>query len=221
MVGHQYVYKPAVQEFKRRLPQAVGPLSRLSLTVNNRLRAREDVDIVYDLGPHALSLLHDLVGAPPRWLQATAVTAAGRPWHPEWLGLSLVYGDDVQAAVTLSWLDPRKTFELTATGPLGELTYREVSLRRTTLRRAKRSPAGVLWAEEYDVDEGPAIPDAVTVELHTFLDCVERRQTPPTDAAHAVRIVSWLEAVRASAQDGRRRFIRPNEEDHDRRLRAV
>ncbi|MFN2114082.1 MAG: Gfo/Idh/MocA family protein, partial [Anaerolineae bacterium] len=109
MVGHTFAYNPAV-ELLRELVLA-GELGRLYYVNSARLNLglfQPDINVIWDLAPHDLSILLYVLGQMP-----LSVRAHGESYVQSGVEdvawLTLEFPDDVTAHVHASWLDPCKT----------------------------------------------------------------------------------------------------------------
>ena len=117
MVGHTFQFNPAVRELRRRL--ASGELGRIYYIHSARLNLglyRPDVDVVWDLAPHDVSILNYLLDSQPSSVIAWGDALAFGDVHD----LAYIRLEYTKAKVTgyahLSWLDPRKTRTVTVVG---------------------------------------------------------------------------------------------------------
>jgi predicted dehydrogenase len=213
MVGHTFQFNPALRELRRRL--RAGELGRIYYIHSARLNLglyRPDVNVVWDLAPHDISILNFLLDATP---------AAVDAW-----GASLAFGgvEDVayirleyeQPKVTgcahLSWLDPRKTRTVTVVGSEKMAVYDD--LAEEPLRIFDR---GVWCAEgcapsherpplyRYGDIVAPHIrPDEpLAVQDRHFVDSIRHNTPPETSGEQALGIVATLEAIDRSIRQRR------------------
>ena len=117
MVGHTFQFNPAVRELRRRL--ASGELGKIYYIHSDRLNLglyRPDVNVVWDLAPHDISILNYLLDSQPNAVIAWGDALAFGDIHD----LAYVRLEYTSPKVTgyahLSWLDPRKTRTVTVVG---------------------------------------------------------------------------------------------------------
>src|SRR5207248_1328814 len=108
MVGHTFVFSPPVRKIKELLDAGVvGPIYYVETTRVNLGLFQKDVSVLWDLGPHDLSILL-------YWLQEVPaqVSARGRSFLGEALEdvafVTLEFPSGILAQMQLSWLAPSK-----------------------------------------------------------------------------------------------------------------
>lgn len=205
MVGHTFQFNPAVRELRRRL--VAGELGEIYYIHSARLNLglyRPDVNVVWDLAPHDISILNYLLDASPK-----AVTA----W-----GASLAFGgvEDlayvrleyenprVTGYVHLSWLDPRKTRSVTVVGSEKMAVYDDVAEERLRIfDRGVEGCEGQTPSHERppsyrygDIVTPHIRPDEpLALQDRHFVDSIRANSAPETDGEHARNIVAVLEAI--------------------------
>src|SRR5262249_30688072 len=108
MVDHTFLFTGAVQTIRQRVNS--GKLGRIcyfdSMRVNLGL-FQPDVNCLWDLGPHDLSIIDHLLDD-----DVVAIDVAGychvNPTSPDMVYLTLHYARDVVAHFNLSWMSPVK-----------------------------------------------------------------------------------------------------------------
>ena len=213
MVGHTFLYNPAVRELRRRLQ--AGDLGDILYIHSSRLNLglyQRDVDVVWDLAPHDISVLNYLVGAKPSCVSA---------W-----GESLAFGHVIDLAqfrleydnphvvgfAHVSWLDPRKTRKLTVVGSQKMAIFDDLAEER--LRIYERGVGAVdepplpdrpltyrygdIIAPHISTDEPLAVQDQHFI--HRILDGAP----PETDGTTGLAVVAIVEAIRESIRQDRR-----------------
>lgn len=212
MVGHTFLYNPAVRELRRRLQ--AGDLGEVLYVHSARLNLglyQPDVDVIWDLAPHDISVLNFLLNSRPSIVSA---------W-----GESLAFGDvndlaqfrlefdhpHVVGFAHVSWLDPRKTRKITVIGSEKMAVYDDLAEERLRIYErglgAMDEPPspdrrltyryGDIIAPHIADDEPLAVQDRHFV--HRILD----RRTPETDGATGLIVVAILEAIEQSIQQRR------------------
>jgi predicted dehydrogenase len=128
MAGHTFEFNPAVRELRRRMDQ--GELGEIYYIHSARLNLglyRSDVNVVWDLAPHDISIMNYLLRSTP-----TVVSAWGSS-HACGEVKDLAYVRLQYAAVGVvgyahvSWLDPRKTRRITVVGSRKMAVYDDLA----------------------------------------------------------------------------------------------
>jgi predicted dehydrogenase len=78
MVDHTYLYHPAWIELKRRLPN-LGPIEAIRSSGGNRGPFRTETTVLWDWGPHDISMCIDLIGGVPEIVSARRLRTEKTP----------------------------------------------------------------------------------------------------------------------------------------------
>ncbi len=187
MVGHVYLFNPAVQRAKELLDeQALGRLSYLSMVRTNLGPVRTDVTAAWDLASHDLSIATYWLGSGPLTVSATGHSGAAF--------ITLTYPNEVLVNIHCSWLTPRKVRDITVVGERRVLRFDDLDSKQPL--SLFDSATGALGL--------PFVPQAepLALEHAHFLECVAEGRTPLTDAALGLEVVKTLEAITTSMQAG-------------------
>src|SRR5215813_5211745 len=106
MVGHTFEYSPAVQELRKLIQN--GDLGRIYCVEAERVNLglfRTDINVIWDLAPHDLSILLYLLGKTPEQIKVQA-HAHIQPNIHDVAHLELNYADGMNAHIHVSWLHP-------------------------------------------------------------------------------------------------------------------
>jgi predicted dehydrogenase len=213
MVDHTFVYTSVVGKIRELVAQ--GSLGQLfyydSVRVNLGL-FQHDVNVLWDLAVHDLSIMDFVLGRPPKMIAATGVASV--PGQPESLAyLTCFFDDNLLAHFHVNWLSPvkiRKTFiggshkmiewddmELSEKLRVYDKGITIASGAENVYQLKVGYRAGDMWA--------PHIPnlEALQVEARHFVDCATSGRRPTTDGHAGLRVVRILEAASKSvAQHG-------------------
>ena len=116
MVGHTLVYNPAVNEL-RRLVQG-GELGKIYSIEAERVNLglfRSDINVIWDLAPHDVSVLLYLLDKKPQEIKVQA-HAHLQPRIHDTAHLDLAFADGMTAHIHVSWLHPCKIRRVTVIG---------------------------------------------------------------------------------------------------------
>lgn len=205
MVGHVYLFHPAVQAVKALLEQ--GELGALRLVTMARLNlgpVRPDVDAAFDLMSHDLALADHWLQATPLAVSAVGAFARGGAFADSVLATAR-YPGEVQVQLHASWLHPRKVREVTLVGTRQLLSFDDLSPQAPlTLHPLEQG----LFAPSLRsaVSSSPQVPpgEPLLAETRHFVECVLRRRPPLADAARATAVVRTLCALQRSMRAGGR-----------------
>ncbi|HYU74974.1 MAG TPA: Gfo/Idh/MocA family oxidoreductase [Ktedonobacteraceae bacterium] len=123
MVGHTFEYSPAVNEL-RKLVQS-GDLGKIYCVETERLNLglfRSDINVIWDLASHDVSILLYLFNKRPEWIRVQA-HAHLQPHIHDTAHLDLNFADGMTAHIHVSWLHPCKIRRVTVIGDLRMAVY--------------------------------------------------------------------------------------------------
>ena len=214
MVGHTFMYNPAVEEL-RRLVQS-GELGHIyyvdAIRVNLGL-FQPDINVMWDLAPHDLSILEYVLDMSPVRVSAHGGAYVRGSVH-DVIYLALEYPNGLLAHVHVSWLNPSKVRRFTVVGDQRMAVYDDVEATEKVriFNRGVDSPAHISSFGEFQLSYrygdvvSPYIrwSEPLAVECRHFAEAIMEGTKPRSDAHHAVRIVRIMEAADESlTSDGR------------------
>ena len=215
-VDHTFVYTGAVRKIKDLIQ--TGALGRIyyydSVRVNLGLFQR-DVNVIWDLAVHDLSIMDHVLPMQPSALSVTAARhVAGQPEDVAYL--TLFFEDSTIAHIHVNWLAPVKVRRTLIGGSSKMIVYDDLEpsekikvydkgLRLDDQPGARHQMlvgyrAGDMWSPQIEITE------ALQTEAKHFVDCIERAQRSQTDGEAGFRIVRMLEAA-AESMAGRGRVV--------------
>ena len=214
MVDHTFVYTSAVAKV-RELARG-GDLGELyyydSVRINLGLFQR-DVNVLWDLAVHDLSIMDDVLGEAPVAVSATGL--AHVPGEPENIAyMTMYFGGRLIAHVHANWLAPVKVRRTLVGGSRRMIVFDDLEAsekikvydRGISLHPSPENVyqmmvgyrAGDMWAPQLPLTE------ALQTEARHFVECVQTKGTPRTDGHAGLRVVRLLEAASQSmATQGR------------------
>ena len=206
MVGHTFEFNPAVQELRRRLDH--GELGEVYYIHSSRFNIdlyRSDVNVIWDLAPHDISIMNYLLRSVP-----TSVTAWGSAeGHIDVAYVRLDYGRiGATGYVHVSWLDPGKVRQVTVVGRNKMAAYNDMAtegrlriFERTTVDPGPGA-SNPGWPPSYRYGDGAAaavdFKEPLAVEDQHFVDCIRGRTAPEADGFNGLVVVATLEAAERS-----------------------
>jgi len=133
LVGHVYLFDPAYIKTKKLLKD-IGSIKSISYEAENNGPFRTDMSILWDLGPHAISLIMDIYDKAPYQIMAWGLENL-RPKTGlfDLVTLRLKFSDQNEAFIKLSWLYPIKRRELIIVGSKSTLVYNDLLTNRVIL----------------------------------------------------------------------------------------
>jgi predicted dehydrogenase len=207
MVGHTFLFNPAVERVKRLIDGGdLGRVLYLSFRRTGLGPIRQDVNALWDLAPHDLSMLRYWLGTDP-----VEVSARGQSYLREGVEdvvfLTMRYPGDVLVGIQVSWLDPVKDRTVTIVGDRKMIVYDDVhptEKLRMYDKGASYQPHGGEFSEFLAAvrDGDIVIPkveskEPLREELLHFVNCSTNGATPRSDGREALELVRILERAQA------------------------
>jgi predicted dehydrogenase len=127
MVGHTFLYSAPIELIARLV--ASGELGEIRYINSQRLNLglfQKDINVVWDLAPHDLSILLHLLGSEPRSLNCQG-HAHITPGIEDVANLSMAFADGQFATIQSSWLEPRKVRQMTIVGSRKMVVYDDIA----------------------------------------------------------------------------------------------
>jgi len=206
MVDHTFLFTGAVRKMKELIAQ--GELGDLcyydSMRVNLGL-FQHDVNVIWDLAPHDLAIMDQLIPAKPEAILATGGNHYTR--HEYVAFLTIYYGSNIIGHLNVNWLSPVKVRTTLVAGEKKMLVWNDldpdmkirvydkgidIRNREGVYDLLVSYRSGDMWAPKLDQTE------ALKLEAEYFVDCVKNGTTPFNDGQAGMRIVQMLEAAHRS-----------------------
>lgn len=208
MVDHTFVYTGAVRKIGELV--ADGSLGEIfyydSVRVNLGL-FQHDVNVIWDLAVHDLSILDFILPHKPVAVSATGISNI--PGQPENVAyITLFFAGRQIAHLHVNWLAPVKVRRTLIGGSEKMIVYDDLEPSEKVkvydkgvavsqsheevyeLLVSYRS--GDMWAPKLDQTEG------LQTEARHFIDCIQNNKTPVTDGRAGLSVVRLLEAAERS-----------------------
>jgi predicted dehydrogenase len=208
MVDHTFVYTNAVAKI-RELTQG-GDLGEIyyydSVRINLGL-FQHDVNVLWDLAVHDLSIMDFVLGQTPVSVSATGLAhVAGQPENIAYM--TMFFDGRLIAHVHVNWLAPVKVRRTLLGGSRRMIVFDDLEAsekikvydRGISVNPSPESVyqmligyrAGDMWAPQLGLTE------ALQTEARHFIECIDKRKTPTTDGHAGLRVVRLLEAATRS-----------------------
>jgi predicted dehydrogenase len=217
MVGHTFEYNGAVWMLRDLVQtQELGDLYYMDSSRLNLGLYQTDVNVIFDLAPHDISITNHVLGSTPTSVQAWGSHHVD-PVFEDVAFLKLAYDDiDVQAHIHISWLDPRKVRLVTAVGSKKMAVYDDTHPEERVRIHDKTAfpAAGGGSGGRVSYHHGPVTSPVVTVEeplavqAKHFVECLTTGARPNTDGANGLAVVEVIEAAQLSLAEERKVQLR-------------
>ncbi|MHB0858719.1 MAG: Gfo/Idh/MocA family protein [Anaerolineae bacterium] len=213
MVGHIFLYNAAVTKLKSFL--ADGEVGRVYYMYSRRTNLgpiRRDVNALWDLAPHDVSIFNYLLDESPEWVSAVGARVLGN--GREDVGfISLGYRGNVVGHAHLSWADPHKVREVVVVGSDKRIVFDDLNAqeRMRVFEKGIKplEPEAPDYAEQFMLRDGNIVipkiepSEPLKNECQHFMQCVSQNCSPLTDGRNGLDVVRVMEAVdRSIAQRG-------------------
>jgi len=210
MVDHTFIFTGAVRKIRELI--AAGELGRIyyfdSVRVNLGL-FQHDVNVIWDLAPHDLSIMDYVLPQKPTEVSAHGACHVAGSNVENIAYLTLKFDDATLAHFHVNWLAPAKIRRIIIGGSKKMLVYNDLSPDE----RIKIYDKGLVLEDgpltnSHQILAGYRIGDLYTPNIDStealrrvagdFLDCIRERRTPGSDGSAGLRIVNILAAAQES-----------------------
>jgi len=209
MVGHTFIYNSAVKKAKQYID--AGELGDIYYIFSQRLnlgRVRQDVNAMWNLAPHDISIINYWLGETPSKVMAKGVSFL-QEGIEDLVFLHLNFPSGSSAHIHVTWLDPLKTRKMVIVGSKKMLVYDDVSTDSKIMIYDKgidktlrnnidheiydyalfhlKNRVGDILIPRFDFDE------PLKAECKHFVDCILKNKTPLTNGEDGLKVVKVLE----------------------------
>jgi len=213
MPGHTFLFNKAVVWTKNYLNS--GKLGKVLNIYSQRLnlgQLRKDVNVIWNLAPHDISIFDYLVGSRVKSVSATASSVTD-PNIFDLAFISLEYDNGLMAHAHISWLDPTKTRKTTVIGSEGMLVIDDTnSSNKIEIHEkfAKKMKTIAPRYEEFlfEVNSGDvwypklSYEEPLFLEVKEFIECIAGLKLPFLDSTDGISVAKVLSAANESAACG-------------------
>ncbi|MFN2520819.1 MAG: Gfo/Idh/MocA family protein [Candidatus Limnocylindria bacterium] len=208
MVGHTFVYNPAVTTVRGLIERReLGDIQYIDSQRVNLGLHQFDFNVMWDLGPHDVSITLYWLDEEPEWVQCIGACYIQQGIE-DVVFLTMGFGSGAVAHAHLSWLAPSKLRTMTVIGSRKMAVYDDghpaekvklydhgvVALSAEELRRSYR--AGDIHSPRIPVTE------ALQLEVRHFIEKIRSGEPPRSDGEAGLRVVRVLEAGMRSLRSG-------------------
>jgi predicted dehydrogenase len=203
MVDHTFLFTGAVKKIRQLVDE--GALGKLyyydSMRVNLGL-FQHDVNVIWDLAPHDLSIVDQLITEKPEVVIATGQKHLNGVEDLAYI--TIYFANNIMAHINVNWLSPVKVRTTLIGGEKKMLVWNDLDpdekikvydkgvdiTSGESLRDVLVSyRTGDMWAPKIEQTE------ALRLETQYFADCISRNENPFNDGLSGLRVVKILEAA--------------------------
>jgi len=209
MVDHTFLFTGAVRKISHLMRE--GTLGRLYYYDSTRVNLglfQHDINVLWDLAPHDLSIMDHLIDGRPEAIVATGQSHLNS--HEDIAFMTVYFPDNVIAHINVNWLSPVKVRTTLIGGEKRMLVWNDleadekvkvydkgvnITNSEGVYRLLVNYRSGDMWAPQLEQVE------ALREELTYFVDCVEHGKQPFNDGCAGLRVVQMLESATRSLRE--------------------
>ena len=206
MVDHTFLFTGAVRKIRQLVDEgALGNLYYYDSTRVNLGLFQHDVNVLWDLAPHDLSIMDHLLKDKP---EAVVATGQGHlNGHEDVAFMTVYFPEKVIAHINVNWLSPVKVRTTLIGGEKRMLVWNDlaadekvkiydkgvkITSREGVYDLLVSYRSGDMWAPQIEQVE------ALRQEMGYFVECVSNNQEPFNNGCAGLRVVQMLEAASES-----------------------
>ncbi|HEX3987703.1 MAG TPA: Gfo/Idh/MocA family oxidoreductase [Acidobacteriaceae bacterium] len=209
MVDHTFLFTGAVRKISHLIRE--GTLGRLYYYDSTRVNLglfQHDINVLWDLAPHDLSIMDYLIDGRPEAIVATGQSHLNS--HEDIAFMTVYFPDNVIAHINVNWLSPVKVRTTLIGGEKRMLVWNDleadekvkvydkgvnITSSEGVYRLLVNYRSGDMWAPQLEQVE------ALREELNYFVDCVTNSKKPFNDGCAGLRVVQMLESATKSLRE--------------------
>ncbi|HZS71938.1 MAG TPA: Gfo/Idh/MocA family oxidoreductase [Candidatus Acidoferrum sp.] len=209
MVDHTFLFTGAVQRIRQLVDEGtLGHLYYYDSTRVNLGLFQHDVNVIWDLAPHDLSIMDYIIGKQPEALVATGECHLNG--HADVAYLTVYYPDNLIGHISVNWLSPVKVRTTLLGGEKKMLVWNDleadeklkiydrgiqVSGGEAVYQQLVKYRTGDMWSPNVEQVE------ALKLEASYFVECIRGDKRPFNDGMAGLRVVRMLESADRSLRE--------------------
>lgn len=208
MVDHTFIYTPAVRKMRELVASGeMGDIYYYDAVRVNLGLFQQDVNVLWDLAVHDLSIIEYVLGQVPVGVSATGMShVANAPENIAYL--TLFFDSPLIAHINVNWLAPVKVRQTLVSGSKKMIVFNELDpsekikvydkgiVLNHDQEQLNKIVAGYrtgdVWSPQL------AGTEALAIEVSHFADCIANGVKPETDGEMGLNVVKVLEAASRS-----------------------
>ena len=206
MVDHTFLFTGAVRKIRQLLNEGVlGDVYYYDSTRVNLGLFQHDINVIWDLAPHDLSIIDNVIKESPEAISATGQTHLNG--HEDIAFITIYFPNKVIAHINVNWISPVKVRTTLIGGEKKMLVWNDLEVdeklkiydkgvdvksQEGVYSRLVSYRSGDMWAPKVEQVE------ALKVELSYFIECVTKDTEPFNDGHAGLKVVRMLEAANQS-----------------------
>lgn len=206
MVDHTFLFTGAVRKIRQLIEDGIlGGLYYYDSTRVNLGLFQHDVNVIWDLAPHDLSIMDYLIKARPQAISATGQNHLNG--YEDVAFITVYFPDRLIAHINVNWLSPVKVRTTLIGGEKKMLVWNDldtdekvrvydkgvdICTKEDVYDLLVSYRSGDMWAPQVEQVE------ALKIELQSFIDCVDHNDPVINDGTAGLQVVRMLEAATRS-----------------------
>lgn len=209
MVDHTFLFTGAVKKIRQLIDE--GTLGKLYYYDSTRVNLglfQHDVNVIWDLAPHDLSIMDHLINLKPETIIATGERHLNG--LEDLAYITIYFNDSVIAHISVNWLSPVKVRTTLIGGEKKMVVWNdleadekikiydkgvEVTTGEGVYDLLVSYRSGDMWSPRVEQTE------ALAREAQYFIDCIRKNERPFNDGIAGLRVVKILEAADQSLKE--------------------
>ncbi len=206
MVDHTFLFTGAVRKISQLVRE--GTLGKLYYYDSTRVNLglfQHDINVLWDLAPHDLSIMDYVIEGSPEAVVATGQSHLNS--HEDVAFMTLYFPENVIAHINVNWLSPVKVRTTLIGGEKRMLVWNDlendekvkvydkgvnITNSEGVYKLLVNYRSGDMWSPQLEQVE------ALRQELTYFVDCIGTGKDPFNDGCAGLRVVKMLEAASES-----------------------
>jgi len=206
MVDHTFLFTGAVRKIRELIDEGMlGSLYYYDSTRVNLGLFQHDINVIWDLAPHDLSIMDFVIKARPEAISATGQRHLNG--HEDVAFITVHFPERLIAHINVNWLSPVKVRTTLIGAEKKMLVWNdldaeqklkvydkgvEICTKEDMYGLLVTYRSGDIWAPRVEEVE------ALKIELQSFLDCITDNRAIINDGPAGLQVVKMLEAASAS-----------------------
>lgn len=204
MAGHILHYHPSVICLKKMIQK--GELGEIRYISSNRFNIgniQREENVLWDLGPHDVSLILSLIDQPLESLSCVG-NACALPGKEDIVNLRLKFAKNIYAKIQLSRIHSFKEQKMIVVGSQGIVVFDDTKSWSEKLlyyqdrNFAKQGHLSFIKKKINPIAVNHPIYEPLNEECAHFLSCCEKRIKPQTDGEESARVIQVIEDAQES-----------------------
>jgi predicted dehydrogenase len=211
MVGHTFLYNNSVRKMKELAgAPETGRIYYLVARRNHAGSIREDLNVMWDLMPHDLSIFSYILEEKPAWVSAIGGSYLKNP-RQDVVFLTVGYPSGALGNIQASWIDAGKVREVALVASRRRIVFDDLDPMepvRVFERGVSAERAPDSFGEfQFLLRDGDVFSPRVNQheplknQCQHFVECVEQRKRPLSDGQDGYDVVRVLEAADRSVRE--------------------